>query len=292
MARLAAAQHGVVTGLQLIACGVTRHAIDTGVRNGRLHRVHQGVYVVGHLALAPFAREQAALLAVGDGAVLSHASAAYLWNLQPRPTADVDVSVALRRPRQRAGIRLHRLTRGLDPRDVRLRHGLPVTSPARTVLDLASVLAPDRLEDALAEARVHGLLSEGQLEQAAHRLPTRTGARALRELLGREGQTGLTRSRAERRLLALIGAARLPMPVTNVTVAGYEVDALWADQRLIVEFDGFAAHGHRRAFERDRARDAGLVAAGYRVIRLTWRQLTEQPLLVIANLAGALAGTA
>jgi very-short-patch-repair endonuclease len=154
---------------------------------------------------------------------------------------------------------------------------------------MAAEASDDLLEGLISEARVLGLLLPGDLEQALGRSRRRPGAARVRALLDREGEPPIMRSRAERRLRALLRQARLPLPLTNVQVEGYNVDALWPQQRLVVEFDGYGAHGHRRAFERDRFKDAALVAAGYRVIRVTWRQLTDQPLVVVANVARALA---
>lgn len=173
---------------------------------------------------------------------------------------------------------LHRAA--LTAAEVGLVHNLPTTSPARTLTDLAGS-HPGELPRALNEALVRKLVEPHQLRPAGR------GALALRALLV-EGLSP-TRSEAERRLLKLILRAQLPRPETNVPLRGYEVDALWRAPAIVVEIDGFAAHGTKRAFERDRARDADLTAAGYRVMRFTWRQLTVQPERVVATLAAALA---
>ena len=173
---------------------------------------------------------------------------------------------------------------------VRRLNGIPLTLPARTLLDLAATETQRDLERALSEARVLKLVSDKQLLHAIDRTPSRKGTKALRVLL--DHGPAITRSEAERRLLKLIRDANLPLPLTNVRLHGHTVDFCWPENRLIVEFDGFAFHGHRRAFERDRKRDRTLVAAGYRVIRITWRQLTDESLAVIASVAQALTAAA
>jgi very-short-patch-repair endonuclease len=171
--------------------------------------------------------------------------------------------------RSRPGLRVHQ-TRSLN---AAVHLGLPLTTAARTLHDLAPLLQPHELERAVEEAIIRGLATREEL----------TGRPALRRATIEEPQ--ITRSEAERRLRALIRAARLPRAVTNTKVAGWEVDAFWPGEKLVVEVDGFAYHGNRAAFERDRRKDAALVAAGYRVIRITWRQLVDEPHTVVALLA-------
>lgn len=285
---VASRQRGLATTGQLASLGLSRQQISVAAETGRLHRLHRGVYLVGHTAMAPLAREQAALLACGDGAILSHQTAAGLWKLWTQSLI-VDVTVVGRRVRHRKAVRLH-VVGEIDPADTAQRHGLPVTSPARTLVDLAAILEPEPLEAALSEAYALRLITERKLHAALQRNHGRPGAAALRALLeAQEGPT-ITKSRAERLLRALLRKAGLPQPLSNQFVLGCSPDLLWPEQRLIVEFDGFQWHGHRARFETDRARDARLVAAGYRVIRITWRQLTETPFVVIANIARALGG--
>jgi very-short-patch-repair endonuclease len=188
--------------------------------------------------------------------------------------------------RSRPGIRVHRL-RSLDPADVTRREGIPVTTPARTLLDLAGVLDPSDLARAVEEAEVQRLVTRRQLTDivARNRQP---GAKALREALRRYDEPAMTCSEAERRMLRLIRAARLPRPRTNALIGRHEVDFLWPAERLVVEVDGFAFHSTRRAFEHDRARDADHHRAGYRVIRLTWRQIAHEPEAVVATIAASL----
>ena len=286
-ARLGGAQQGSVRRDQLRAAGVSRHVIDRRVLNGNLYRVHRGVYIVGHLALPPRAMESAALLACGDGALISHRSAAYLWSLLEKPPEQVDVTLVGRRCRPKDGVRIHGVAE-IDPRDVRRRGGMLLTAPARTLIDFAAHAGGAELERALAEARVRRLLRDGELEVALGRAGTRAGAGKMRALLRDEGPPTLTRSEGERRMVRLTRAARLPVPVCNSPVAGYSVDFLWPAQRVIVEVDGYVYHGHRAAFERDHRRDMELENAGYHVIRVTWRQTAEEPLAVVAHIARAL----
>ena len=253
-----------------------------------LHPRHRGVYIVGHLALAPYAEEAAALLACGDGSVLSHRSAAYLWGLVPDRPGVSEVTVIRRNPGRKPGINVHR-TNHLDGRDVRRRHGLPVTSPSRTVIDLAATGAGDaELERVIAEGRTQGLLRKGELETALARAGSRPGTRRLRAVLRAEGDPGITRSEGERILRRHLREAGLPPPVTNRKIGSWEPDFLWPLERVIVELDSWQFHSHRRAFERDRRKDMALRDAGYTVIRITGRQLIGEPLMVIAHIARAL----
>jgi very-short-patch-repair endonuclease len=171
----------------------------------------------------------------------------------------------------------------IDDRDVRRAHGLPLTAPARTLHDLAAT-GYQNLERAFAEAHAQRLVSAHEVEQMLDRAGPRAGTRALRDLLT-DNASGFTRSEAERILRRLLRAANLPMARFNDRVAGYEVDAVWPQQRVIVEVDGFAYHGHRGQFERDHKKDLALRAAGYRVIRVSWRQLTNEPFALVAVLA-------
>jgi very-short-patch-repair endonuclease len=237
--------------------------------------------------MVPGAAELAGVLACGPKTVVSHRSAVALWGLGQAVGDQVQVTVSGRHCRSRPGVRVHRVGT-LDPRDRRLHRGIPVTSPARALLDFAAEAAHDELEQALAEARVRNLVSDRELQAAIRRAPYRSGAAALRAELEREAGPQWTQSGAERRMLQLIRAARLPPPQTQVRIAGWPADFLWPEHKLIVEVDGYPFHSHRRAFERDRRRDAAHVAAGYRVIRVTYRQLREEPLAIAVVIARAI----
>ncbi|MDQ6744477.1 MAG: DUF559 domain-containing protein [Actinomycetota bacterium] len=289
VATIASAQRGRVSRRQLLAAGLSAKMIEGRLASGRLHSKHRGVYAVGHAAAVELGDETAALLAAGDGAVLSHASAGSLWEILRHPRDPrIHVTVAECRFPRRAGVCVHRSTT-LLPHDLRIRRWLPVTSPARTLLDLAGVVDARDLELALDEALRHKLLTPAQVADMVARAPHRAGAPALAALLGRAGCETVTRSEAEEMLLALIRRAGLPEPQLNVRCQGYLVDALWPALRVVVEVDGHLYHGSRRAFEDDRAKGAALSAAGYGVVRITVRQMTGEPHAVIARLAQALA---
>jgi hypothetical protein len=286
--RLASSQRGLAVREQLLAAGVTRGAIAHRIAVAALVVVHRGVYRIGHDAPAPFVAEMAAALYFRGDAVLSHRSAAAIWGLLPSAPGEVQLTIVGRDSRSRPGIRLSR-AETLDRRDFRWRDGLPVTSPARTLIDLASCSDEAEFERALAQARVLRLVDDRHLHEAMARGPHRRGVAGLRSVLAAQRGPALTRSEAERRFLALIDAAQLPWPEVNVSLCGHEVDCLWPGATVVAEVDGHAFHGDRAAFERDRRRDQVLVAAGYDVIRVTWRQLTEEPLAVAVRLGQALA---
>ncbi|CAA9536986.1 MAG: hypothetical protein AVDCRST_MAG30-4328 [uncultured Solirubrobacteraceae bacterium] len=251
---------------QLLDAGLTSRQIERRLASGHLHALHRGVYAVGHTALPPFAHELAALLACGPTAHLSHRTAAVVWRMLPPAPGPIHVTISGSHRRGPATVHLHRTTRP----EVTHREDLPLTSAVRTLTDLTATGSPE-LDRAVNEALVLRLVSAADIRHLVPQGPAPT------------------RSEAERRLLALIAKARLPRPRTNVRLAGHEVDAHWPDQRLVVEVDGYAFHGTRAAFERDRARDADLLAAGQRVLRVTWRQITDQPEALAARLGAALA---
>lgn len=286
IARLAERQHGLVTRAQLLGLGLGPDAIKYRVRTKRYVRVDLGVYRIGP-PVAPHAREMAAALACGPRAVVSHRSAAWLWQLDgSQATATVDITLPPPVRRRRRGVRVHRSP--LEPAERTSVHGIPTTTPARTLLDLAAVLRLSALEQAVSDAlrrRLVGRARLGALVAGAHGRP---GAGSLRSVLG-EAEPSLTRSEAEARLLALVRRSGLPSPVTNARVGGFEVDVLWPRERVVVEVDGFAFHGSRARFEADRRRDANLAARGFRVLRVTWRQITEEPEPLLVSLAGTLA---
>jgi very-short-patch-repair endonuclease len=291
IAGLAARQHGVVTREQLLELGLSRDAIDNRLKAGRLHAVHRGVYLLGHTVAPEYSREMAAILSCGPGAAISHRSAAFLWELLPYParSAEVHVTISGQHRGSRAGIRLHRPVHPLDPRDAGRFHRIPITKPARTVLDLAASLTSRELERALEEAYARRRVTQGMLEEILARSERARGAAALRQLLAEHTGPALTRSEAEARLLDLIRRAQLPHPAVNARIGRHEVDFLWRAQRLVVEVDGFQFHSSRVAFERDRLRDADLQGRGFRVIRVTWRQIVDEPEAMLVRIARALA---
>ncbi len=271
IAALAERQHGVVSRAQLLDLGVGPGAIKHRVELGRLQHVRRGVYAVGHRALRGEAWWMAGVLAGGVDTVLAGRSAGALWRMRDsaRPVVEIISPRRLALP----GIEAHRIV--LPEDEVTVERGIPVTTPARTLFDLAAVLREDQLEHAFNEAEVRRLTSPVSLDALLKRYPGRRGTAAIRRVLDKHrgyGETA-TRSELERRFLTLLDEHGLPRPKVNRLSDHGELDARWPEQRLVVECDGFAAHGTREAFERDRARDRELVVAGWRVVRITWRQL-------------------
>ncbi|HEY8470656.1 MAG TPA: type IV toxin-antitoxin system AbiEi family antitoxin domain-containing protein [Longimicrobiales bacterium] len=285
---LATRQHGVVARDQLVRAGVPAHKIEYRLKTGRLQRLYRAVYRVGPVAGAR-EREMAAVLACGETAVLSHDSAAAAWALAPAQgdgaTVHVSVQGSWRAPGR--GVRVHRVG-PLAADEVTRLDGIPITTPARTLLDLAACAGGAALERALARADREGIVDRESIERLLARHPRRPGTRRLAALLAGGARPALTRSEAEARFLALIRKARLREPEANVVVRGYEVDLLWRAERLIVEIDGYAFHSSRAAFEADRRRDSVLAVSGFRVVRVTWSQLSKEPEALLARIAQAL----
>jgi Protein of unknown function (DUF559) len=290
IADLAARQHGVVAHRQLLTRGLGEGAVRHRIANGRLHRVHAGVYAVGHRVLSASGLRLAAVLACGPGAVLSHRDAAAVWGIRSCSRMTTDVSTA-GGARSRAGIDVHRVKR-LHPDDRTLVDGIPTTTVERTLLDLAEVTNRAELERAFDEAERRRLLDLSSFDALFARSTGRHGLGATRGVL-KKTTSADTRSALESAFVRFCDAWNIPAPQTNVLVEGFVVDALWPEQKLIVELDGYAFHGTtRNAFERDRVRDADLQRAGYRVLRLTWRRLHEDPGPVAATLRALLASIA
>lgn len=272
----------MVTRAQLLGLGIPPWGIDYRLRVGRLHRVHDCVYGVGLVPITAEALALAAVLASGRGALLSHRSAAALWGFLPEWRGVVEVTA--RNSHRLVGVRVHR-SRTISAADKAIRCGIPVTSPARTLLDLADVLDDRRLARAVNEALVQRRLDRSELAAQLTRSPGRRGAGRLRPHV--EHGSAPTRSQLEDRFLAFAAEHGLPRPEVNQRIAGYEVDMLWRRERLIVELDGRAFHAHR--FERDRDKDAALLAAGFPVVRVTWRRLEDAPAREATRLRAILA---
>jgi very-short-patch-repair endonuclease len=244
------------------------------------------VYLFGPTPL-PRSKDIAAVFACGHGAALSHHSAAHDWKLLrylPKPTS-VHVTAPGADPRYRRGIAVHR--NRLDRRELTSRENIPITTPARTVFGLASVLADDHLEQAIAEAFARHRVTKARLLALIERHPRQRGARRLREQLG--ATPARTRSRTERRLLTLIRQAGLPEPEVNAKVGRWEVDLLWRGHGLAVEIDGYDSHSSPRAFERDYRKNAELEAAGLRVLRVSAAQARDQAGATLARITRQLA---
>jgi hypothetical protein len=285
---LATVQHGVVAWWQLRDAGIPRAFVDTRLARGRLHIIHRGVYGVGHPVLGREGRYLAAVLALGPTAVLSHYSAAAHWGiLPPRDGGPVHVSLPLRRAKQRDGIRVHCPVAAFEEERV---GGIPVTTVAHTLLDLADVADRATLGQAVEGAERARVFDLEAIRRAS--ASGRGGCRALSAAIAwyREAPT---RSELERRFLVLCADHGIERPLVNTTVAGFVVDFVWPEQRLVVETDGHAWHSRTDlAAERDRRRDAALTLAGYRTQRFTWRQVVDEPALVVAVLRSLLAAWA
>jgi very-short-patch-repair endonuclease len=276
VAEIAARQRGVISAAQLAAAGLTREMIRHRVATGRLHRRHRGVYAVGHLADIPLAAETAALFACGAQAVVGDRSAAAYFALLPAPQLPHVIVPRGRRVRHE-GIVVHR-TDTLTRADVWIRDGLRITTPKRTLHDLARTATPEELQHAINEAHALRLISPGHIDIT----PNRPGAARLRDA-ARQNADGYTQSEAERILRRLVKQAGLPGPKTNVWVADVRVDAVWPDHEVVVEIDGAATHAHQ--LDRDHRNAARLRAAGYDVLRFTWHMLTRTPHVVVAQIA-------
>ena len=272
IAALAARQHGHITRAQLIALGLGPGAVKHRVRLGRLIRVYAGVYAVGHRPANPVDRAAAAVLACGRGAVLSHGSAASLWGLL---SWEMPFEVSVREDRARLGITTHRI-RTLERSEVRTHLGIRVTTPARTLLDIAPRFDDAALTRAVNDLRLAGHLSTRQLAEVLERTRNRPGLKRLRQIV--EGSTTApTRSAFEDEFRKFAERFGLPSPEINARVSGREVDALFRAEGVIVELDGYRYHGGHEAFERDRERDAASLEEGYETVRITWQRLSASP---------------
>ena len=286
IAALAARQYGVVTLGQILRLGLTDSAVRRRVGRGKLHRIHRGVYLVGHEVPPPLAREQGALLECGDDSFLSYRTAGSLYAVLEY---DGPVEVTTRRHRGRPkGVIVH-TSRRLERRDTTVRDGLRVTTVARTLLDCAEVLGARELERAVETAFAKGKVSERQLRALIARTPGRRGGRVLTALLDYRGDDGYTLSLAEDHMRRLQRVARLPRFLVNAKVGPFRVDFLFPDAKVIVEVDSWAHHSGRRSFEDDRRRWDDLQARGYRVVPITWTMLKHEPEATVARIAAALA---
>ena len=283
IATIASRQHGNVTRVQLLAAGLGSNSIDYRVAHARLHRVHRGVYAVGRPPVTPIERAAAAVLACGPRAALSRGSAMTLWGFWKRWETPFEVSVVGdRRPK---GIRTHRAV-GLLRRDVTVQLGIAVTSPARTLLDVAPRMPARSLTRAVNDGRRSGLITLEALADVAARFPLHPGAPLLAPHAG--ATHNATRSGFEDDFLAFCRRFGFPTPEVNVAVAGYEVDAYFEAERLIVELDGYDFHSDRDSFQSDRERDATTLALGIATIRITVERLDGDAEREAARLAAIL----
>ena len=270
---LAKRQHGVVSRAQLLALGFNSDWINHRLQRGRLHPVHRGVYAVGRPELTRLGRWMAAVLACGPGAFLSHFSAAALYGIRPSVASHVDV--VAKTGRCRHGIKVHRRV-AIRPIDVTTHHGIPVTSPTCTLIDIAATLPRSECEAALNEADLRGLIDLEQLREELELAPRRPGLAKLKSTIDRRTFT-FTRSDLERSFLRIARRAGLPKPLTRVYVNGFEVDFYWPHIRLVVEADGATFHRTPAQQTADRRRDHIHATNGPAPLRFTHGQIRYEP---------------
>jgi very-short-patch-repair endonuclease len=279
IAAVAASQYGVISHEQLTELGVGRGEIARRVATSRLHRLHRGVFAVGHAAPRAEARWLAAVLACGRDALLSHHSAAALWGLHGQDPALPHVTVPTRNGRARADIVVHRSA--LDELDRAVVRGIPVTTAERTLSDVARGAGEEQLTRWVREAEFQGLLDDARMRGVLDRRPSRLLSDVYDDAVP-------TQSRIEDRMLRICRRFRLPRPLTQQWLLGGRVDFLWPDRRLVVEVDSWQAHRGRVMFQADRTATNVLQLAGYVVLRFTWTDVTRRPHVVARMLRAAL----
>jgi very-short-patch-repair endonuclease len=285
IATIASGQYGLVSFRQLVAAGVGRGALEHRVRGKRLIGVHRGVYAVGHVHEGDLVRRMAAVLACGEGAVISHLTALAHWELRPSSASKIHITVPGRAGRRaRREIVVHRSTL----LESTTHRGIAVTTVARALLDGAATLTAPALGRAVERSEILRLFDLTAVQHTLERHRKHPGAARLANAIARFNADENTRSDLEAMLLALCDEHALPRPLVNHIVEGEEVDFVWPRQRLIVETDGRKTHLTPAAFERDRAKDAKLTVAGYRVVRFTYLQIRDDPRWVAATLRSLL----
>lgn len=293
VAEIAHRQHGLISLEQLCAEGLTDSGVRKRERAGWLHRVHYGVYAVGHLPQTREASYMAAVLACGADAVLSHRSAVDLWGLREDKRERVDVTAPGRRGRAPRGIEAHRHG-SLTAADRTTERGIPCTSVARTVLDFAGVAPVWELRQVVGEAEVRRLLNQAEVRRSIKRSPGRRGVARLCLLLDEiHPQTKRTRSEMERLFLRMCTRMGLPEPEVNVWLDGgggrYQADFLWRSAGLVMEADGRQFHDTGSAFLADRRREQRLQLAGWRISHCTWHEIEHEPRRLAETIRGLLA---
>jgi hypothetical protein len=284
---LASQQHGVVSTRQLDGLGYSPSSAAKAARTGRLRRLHRGVYAVGHKPLTWEGRCLAAVLAARP-AVASHLSAGWLWGILRNRPGTIHVTARAPRRAKRAFV-VHRADLTISDRTI--RGDIPVTSLARTLLDLAAMLSMSRLETALERSEERGHFDLLALEDLLGRVGHHPGVGKLRRALAiyRDRDPAFERSRLERRFRGLVKRAGLPAPAMNLNVLGYELDAYWEPERFAVELDVYETHGSHAAFEGDRFRQEDLKLKGVEMIRVTGPRLDREPEAIVARVAAHLA---
>jgi hypothetical protein len=284
LARIAGRSHGVVTRAELLRAGITAEEIRGRLGTGALLREHPGVYRVGHRAPSLRARYLAAVRASGRDALLSGVAAGHILGLVSGAAPDPQVTAPTRR--RIDGVRTVR-SRHVDRRDAMTWHGIPVTTVARTVVDLAAAFDVDRLARVCHEAGVRHRTTPAEVEAVLARRPTSPGAGKVRRII--RGEVRVILSALEARFLERLGEAGLPLPETNRPASGRRVDCRWPAHRLTVELDSYRFHHSRHAWEQDRRREREARARGDEFRRYTWGDVFERPALMLAELSGLVA---
>lgn len=282
-AELAARQYGVLSVEQLTALGIGRGSIEKALANGRLRRLHRGVYAEGHTDLSLHGECLAAVLACGPGALLSHYSAAWLLGLLPTPPIPVHVTTPIPRKR-RPRVVIHH-SRTLAEEDRGLEKGIPVTSVSRTLLDQAALVRFAQIRRALKRSEELKLFDLPVVLSVLDRNKGHRGNRPLRRALALYEPPRFTRSQTEEYFVSLVEAGGLPRPATNWVEAGHEIDVYWPELRFGVEIDTFATHGTHQSFEDDRVRREDLKLAGVEMTQVTDKRLEREPDRVVERVA-------
>jgi hypothetical protein len=285
LARLASANHGVVTRPQLLRAGISSNAVEHRLRSGALIAVHRGVYRVGHWAPSVEARYLAAVRACGEGAALSGRAAGHLLGLLKGASPPPEVTT--RTERRIDGIGTRR-SRHLDARDTTVFRGIPVTTVPRTLVDLAATLSFDDLARACHEAGVVFGTTPADVDKVVAGCPRAPGTRNLRRVL--HGDARVTLTKLERRFLEVLKTAALPLPETNQVAGGRRVDCRWPEHRLTVELDGYRYHRSRHSWEQERRREREAYARGDDFRRYTYGDVFERPRQMLCELRGLLQG--
>ena len=290
IARVAGGQHGLITIRQLLALGFDEAAVRYRVRAGRLHRVRRGVYAAGHTALTVSGRRLAAVLALGDLALASHITAAAIWGIRQTTYGLIHVTVP-GTARDRAGIRVHR--RVLSDEDRAEHDGIPVTSLARTLVDLGDVVPAVQVRNAFVRAEQLRLVDMRAIDDALARAGRFRGSATLREVLRvHDPRWERTRSNLELAFLDLATEFAVPPPEVNAWIEdAFLVDALWRPQRLVVEVDSRRFHDTPTGRRDDARRDHALRALGYRVLRVREEDIELRSPVAAARIARLLAGS-
>jgi very-short-patch-repair endonuclease len=287
IAWLAGRQQWCIHRRQLLAAGIGRKGIQTRLGKGVLHPFFSDVYLWGNARPEPMSLAMGAVLHLRGDALVSGAFATWVWGMFDERPPEIEVLLIGRNAHPLPGVVIHR-TPSLDERDIRRRNGLPITAPARALIEVGATESRFLTESALAMLRRKQLASDKQVREALDRVsPTRPGVQLLRRLLELPAESlAATKSRYERKLRKLLKAAGLPVPLSNHRPEGIEVDLCWPEKKLIVEFDGWEFH--KEKFKSDRRRDAYLQARGWKVMRFTADDIDMQPYLVIAQITAAL----